>query len=226
MDPMTGGLIAVGVVVVLGVLMRRANKPDTGAAARPAEDRLSEGAVPRDEREPGDEGGTDLSPEDEAMLDELGAAFHDDEVAAVTSDNFALVPDRHAVRLIPPDESGESWKTGNAATNARGAQAIAMSWHAGDLTGARVVRGAADEGPWRFEALGRDGEYTAFSFETEDGAHAALAVFESRGIIKLEENEDGERMPPQADQFEEARRVFFETEAALELGDDEEEPRA
>jgi len=217
---MTGGLIAVGVVIVLGLLLRGANKSDSGDVSRPAEDRRSEGAAPREES------GTDLTPEDEAMLDELGAAFHDDEVAAVTSDNFALVPDRHAVRLIPPDESGESWKTGNAAANARGAQAIAMSWHAGDLTGARVVRGAADEGPWRFEALGRDGEYTAFSFETEDGAHAALAVFESRGIIKLEENEDGERMPPQADQFEEARRVFFETEAALELGDDEEEPRA
>lgn len=223
MDPMTGGLIAVGVVIGLGVLMRLANKPDQGSAPRPAEDRLSEGAVPRDES---DTSGADLSPEDEAMLDELGAAFHDDEVAAVTSDNFALVPDRHAVRLIPPDESGESWKTGSAATNARGAQAIAMSWHAGDLTGGRVVRGAADEGPWRFEALGRDGEYTAFIFETEDGAHAAQAVFESRGIISLQENEDGERRQPQPDQFEAARRVFLETEAALELGDDEEEPRA
>lgn len=159
------------------------------------------------------------------MLEELAGAFQDDEIAAVTSDNFALVPDRHAVRLIPPDESGEGWKPGNTATNSRGAQAIAMSWHAGDLTGCRVVRGAADEGPWRFEALGRDGEYMAFIFETEDGAHAAHSVFESRGIISQRENEDGERMPPQADQFEEARRVFLETEAALELGDDEEEPR-
>ena len=223
MTTLTGGLIAVGVVIVLGLLMRMANKPSTGGTSRPAEDRLSEGAPARSDR---NDDGADLTPEDEAMLDELGGAFHDDEVAAVTSDNFALVPDRHAVRLIPPDESGESWKAGNAATNQRGAQAIAMSWHAGDLTGARVVRGAADEGPWRFEALGRDGEYMAFIFETESGAHAALGLFESRGIVSLQENDDGERMPPQADQFEEARRVFLETEAALELGDDEEEPRA
>lgn len=219
---LTGGLIAVGVVVVLGLLMRRGNKPDSPKASRGREDAFSEGAVPPREQALGESG---LTPEDEAMLDELGADFHDDEIAAVTSDNFALVPDRHAVRLIPPDESGESWKTGHAATNARGAHAIAMSWHAGDLTGGRVVRGAADEGPWRFEGLGRDGEYTAFIFETEEGAHAALAVFESRRIIALVENDDGERMAPNADQFEAARRVFLETEAALEMGDDEEEPR-
>ena len=226
MDALTSGLIAVGVVIVLGVLMRRANQPDTGATPHPAEDRRSEGAAPRDEADDDDDRAGDLSPEDEAMLDDLAAGFHDDEVAAVTSDNYAIVPDRHAVRLIPPDESGESWKPGRTAAHARGAQAINMSWHAGDLTGGRVVRGAADEGPWRFEALGRDGEYTAFIFETEEGAHAAHAVFESRGIIKLEENEDGERRPPQADQFEEARRVFLETEAELGLSDDDEEPRA
>lgn len=223
MTSLTGGLIAVGVVVLIGVLMRLANRPDHFTPPGAAEDRLSEGAVPPGES---DEGDSDLTPEDEAMLDELSAGFHDDEVAAVTSDNFALVPDRHAVRLIPPSDSGESWKPGRSASDARGERALAMSWHAGDLTGGRVVRGAADEGPWRFEALGRDGEYMAFIFETEEGAHAAQAVFESRGIISLRENDEGERMPPQADQFEEARRIFLETEAALELGDDEEEPRA
>ncbi len=216
----TGGLIAVGVVVLIGVLMRLANRPDHSTSPSAAKDRNSEGTAPRDERD------SDLTPEDEAMLDELSAGFNDDEVAAVTSDNFALVPDRHAVRLIPPSDAGESWKPGRSASDARGERALAMSWHSGDLTGGRVVRGAADEGPWRFEALGRDGEYTAFIFETEEGAHAAQAVFESRGIITLRENDEGERMPPQADQFEEARRIFLETEAELELGDDEEEPRA
>lgn len=223
MNPLTSGLIAVGVVVVIGLLMRMANKQDDGSQARASEDLLSEGAVPAPERGIGDSG---LTPEDEAMLDELGEGFADDEIAAVTSDNYAIVPDRHAVRLIPPDESGESWKPNQGAGNRRGEQGISMSWHAGDFTGARVVRGAADEGPWRFEALGRDGEYVMFSFETEEGAHAAHEVFESRRIISLRENEDGERMPPQADQFEEARRVFLETEAELGMDDDEQEPRA
>ena len=97
-----------------------------------------------------------------------------------------------------------------------------MSWHDGDFTGARVVHGAADEGPWRFEALGRDGEYTAFVFETREGADAALGVFESRGVIRLGRDEDGNPVPPSAEQFEEARRIFLETEAALELDDDDE----
>ncbi len=217
---LTGGLIAVGVVVLIGLWMRMANKPDDGARARAAEAPRSEDAVAGDERA---DGGSDLTPEDEAMLDELSLEFANDEVAAVTSDNYALVPHRHAVRLIPPDESGESWKPGRTASDRRGEQGLAMSWHAGDLTGGRVVRGAADEGPWRFEALGRDGEYLAFSFETEDGAHAAQAVFESRNIFSFRENEEGERIPPGPEQFEEARRVYLETEASLELPDEPEE---
>jgi hypothetical protein len=219
---LTGGLVAVAVVVVLGVLMRMGRKDDATTPARPAEDRVSEGAMPAVERDDGEE----LTPEEEAMLAELSESFSDDEVAAVTSDNYAFVPDRHAVRLVPPDESGEEWKRGSSATDHRGAQALTMSWHAGDLTGARVVRGGADEGPWRLEALGRDGDYIAFSFETEDGARTALEVLESRRIISLRENEDGERMAPQADQFEEARRVFLETEAELNMPDDDEEHRS
>lgn len=216
-----GGLIAVAVVVLIGLVMRMANKPDGGAARRAAAD---PDTLDVEERESSG-GDSELSPDDEAMLEEISGAFADDEVAAVTSDNYALVPDRHAVRLIPPDESGESWKPGRSAADARGAMGLAMSWHAGDLTGGRVVRGAADEGPWRFEALGRDGEYLAFIFETEDGAHAAMAVFESRDIISYRENDDGERMPPQSDQFEEARRVFLETEASLDLPDEPDEGR-
>src|SRR3990172_2697740 len=40
----------------------------------------------------------------------------------------------------------------------------------GDLIAARVKRGAPDHDPWRLEALGRDGEYQAWRFETEDAA--------------------------------------------------------
>jgi hypothetical protein len=199
-----GGLIAVALVVIIGFALRGQGTAPSDVA-RPAEDSLSEGAVPDD----GD--------------DELGVGDEDDdEVVAVTSDGFALVPDRHAVRLMPPDEAGEEWKAGAHARSARGSRALDMSWHAGDFTGARIVRGDADDGPWRFEAMGRDGEYTAFVFETREGADAALKAFESRGVIRLGRDEDGNEVPPSGEQFAEARRVFLETEAALDADEEDE----
>ncbi len=157
--------------------------------------------------------------DDEDVADDEDDEYEDVEVVAVTSDGYALVPDTHAVRLVPPHEDGEEWKAGRPGRNRRGELALAMSWHAADLTGARVVRGAADEGPWRFEALGRDGEYVAFVFETREGADAALALFESI-VVRVGKDEDGNDVPPSAEQFEEARRVFLETEAALEIDDE------
>jgi hypothetical protein len=127
------------------------------------------------------------------------------------------------VRLVPPHEEGDAWKAGRTGRNRRGEMALAMTWHNGDFTGARVVQGAADEGPWRFEALGRDGEYAAFVFETREGADAALSVFQSRGIVRCGQDEDGNPAPPSAEQFEEARRIYMETEAALESSDDPED---
>lgn len=200
-NSMITALGAIGAVVVVALLARGQAAKGEGAPA--VEDAVSEGAMPAPE-EPYD--GDDEFDEGHA------------EVVAVTSDNYAIVPDTHAVRLLPPDESGEAWKPG--AANRRGQRALDMSWHAGDFTGGRVVRGDADEGPWRFEAMGREGEYTAFVFETREGADAALAAFTSRGVIRLGTDEDGNTVPPSPEQFEEARRVFLETEAAL----DDEDP--
>jgi hypothetical protein len=215
-DSTVTGAIAIGAVVLIALAARATSgRRDESITA---EDALSEGAIPPTEAseaaaDPDGDARTD--PEDQ--LDGGDAT----EVAAVTSDGCALLPDTHAVRLVPPLEEGEAWKAGESARNRRGERALLMSWHAGDFTGARVVRGAADEGPWRFEALGRDGEYTAFAFETREGADAALALFESRGVIRLGRDEEGRAVPPSPEQFEEARRVFLETEAALELDDEE-----
>lgn len=200
---MVGGLIAIALVVIIGFALRGKGTAPSDVP-RPIEDPLSEGAVPDD------------------LDDDLVDGEGDDEVVAVTSDGFALVPDAHAVRLMPPDEAGEEWKAGAPARQARGARALDMSWHAGDFTGARIVRGEADEGPWRFEAMGRDGEYTAFIFETREGADAALKAFESRGVIRLGHDEDGHEAPPSSEQFVEARRVFLETEAALDADEEDE----
>jgi len=201
-----GALVAVGAVIVLALLARATSRDES--VGGPTEDGLSEGASPPPEGRDAADG-----EDDDEDLEEV-------EVVAVTSDGFALVPDAHAVRLVPPPEDGEGWKAGTTGHSARGQRALDMSWHAGDFTGARVVPGAADEGPWRFEGLGRDGEYTAFVFETREGADAALGVFQSRGVIRLGRDDDGNEVPPSPEQFEESRRIYLETEAALESSDE------
>jgi hypothetical protein len=203
-SPILTAVLAVGAVVVIALLARSSSRSED--ANRPA------GTIPvDDEAADGADGAEDEDDDEE---------WESVEVVAVTSDGYALVPDKHAVRLIPPHEDGEAWKAGEKGRNRRGEMGLAMSWHHADFTGARVVRGAADEGPWRFEALGRDGEYAAFVFETREGADAAVKVFESCGVVKVGEDEDGNPAPPSAEQFEEARRIYLETEAALELPDD------
>jgi hypothetical protein len=208
-------LLVVGAVVLVlaaAFIMRGSGRDESVSPEPPErdgdEDAVSEGA----------------SPETEVLETEPDGEWGEDEVVAVTSDGYGFLPDRHAVRLVPPHDEGEAWKKGDTAHDQRGAAAIAASWHAGDFTGARVSRGGGDE-PWRFEALGRDGEYVVFGFETQDGADAALRLFESRGVIRVGTDDDGNPMPPSAEQFAEARRVFEETERALatEHGPDEED---
>ncbi|MCC6348618.1 MAG: hypothetical protein IT347_03385 [Candidatus Eisenbacteria bacterium] len=205
-------LLAGGAVVLLVVAAfvmrggRREDEAEPGGAGTAGEDAVSEGAAPEPdvlEAEPDDDWG-------------------EDEVVAVTSDGYGFLPDRHAVRLVPPQEEGEGWKAGESANARRGAAAIAASWHAGDFTGARVRRGGGDE-PWRFEALGRDGEFVVFGFETRDAAEAALRLFETRGVIRVGQDEDGNPAPPSEEQFAEARRIHEETEQALALEREPEE---
>jgi len=209
---LVGGTVAVGLVVVVALLLRSRRGSDdspttTTTAAAPAW-RESSVAVATGDHDNDDE-------------DEENA-----QVVAVTSDGWTFVPHRRAVRLVPPAEQGEEWKTtpGTRAWNQRGARALEMSWHPGDFTGMRIVRGGDDDVEWRLEALGRDGEYTAFGFETRDGADATRDLFERLKIVRLGEDEEGRPMPPSAEQFAEARRVFLETQAELELHEDE-EPR-
>jgi hypothetical protein len=203
-----GGLGLLALVVAVGLFLRRAGGAD--AANAPPEDSVSEGANPAPETL-----GRDDDPED----DDDGLVIPEDQVVAVTSDGAALYPDRHAVRLVPPaDDEDAAWSArdaGQRARNRRGDLALSMSWHAGDLTGVRIRRGDPDEGPWRLDMLGRDGEYQALVFETEGGAHAARELFEGKGIVRIGRDEDDRPVPPSAEQFDEARRIFLETEQAL-----------
>jgi hypothetical protein len=207
-----GAIGMIALVAVIALLARAAGGRDE-SIVRPPSDAPSDGGPggPNDgANEYGDGSGDDADDEDLETV----------EVVAVTSDGYALVPDTHAVRLVPPPEDGEGWKAGTTGHSRRGQRGLDMSWHSADFTGGRVVQGAADEGPWRFEAMGRDGEYTAFVFETREGADAALALFRSRGVIRLGRDEDGNEVPPSVEQFEQARRVFLETEAALDQDDE------
>ena len=206
MNPVLTGVLAVGAVVLVALLARSGSRSEE--TPRPVND-----------APPVDDEGLAVTEDDADGEDEWESV----DVVAVTSDGYAFVPDTHVVRLVPPHEEGDAWKAGETGRNRRGEMALAMTWHNGDFTGARVVQGAADEGPWRFEALGRDGEYAAFVFETREGADAALHLFESRGVVRVGHDEDGNPAPPSAEQFEESRRIFMETEAALEMSDDPED---
>ena len=206
-----GGIAAVAAVAIIALIMR---------SSRPSETQMP--PVPRTPAPPSYEpsyGADDNEDDDEDGPD----AGH---VVAVTSDGHALIPDKRVVRLLPPEDSGEEWKVGAGIRPAtlRAEQAFGSTWSSGDMSGARVVKGGAEEGAWVLQTLGRDGEFYPFDFETREAAEAAKHLFESQGVVKLGEDEDGHPMPPSSEQFEEAHRVYRQTMA--ELGtDDGEEPR-
>jgi hypothetical protein len=163
------------------------------------------------------------------------------ELLAVTSDGRVFVPDGAAVRLIPigdparSEEIREDIEAGMMAAGSaeraqlqqmRSATAGKPGWalDAGDFTAARIRRGAAGVVPWRLETLGRDGDYGFFPFEAEDGARAAIDLLEHRGIVQRPLDDDGRPIPASPEDFEEARRRYDETERALALEQDPDEP--
>lgn len=203
---MIGGLVAVAAVIVVALAMRAMGGGERSEGVVPA----VPPAPPLPEPERGDEAeGDDGDGEDDRL------------VIAVTSDGRAIVPDHHVVRLLPPPEEGEEWKVGARLKAALETVAIGAGWSPGDFRGVRVVRGEYEEGPWLLEALGRDGEYITFPFESSDAANAAKDLFERLDIVELGEDEDGRPMPPSAEHFAEARRIYLETAAQLELPDEE-----
>jgi len=206
---MVGGIVAVAAVIVVALLLR-------AMGGGKGEDSVPTAPPGPPEPQP--------RPEPRETLDE-----GDDEdvrqVAVVTSDGRAFVADHHVVRVLPPPEEGEEWKVGARLKAALESVAVGSGWSPGDFRGARVVRGEYEEGPWLLEALGREGEYITFPFETAEAARAAKELFERLDIVELGEDEDGRSMPPSAEQFAEARRIYLETAAQLELPDEEDSER-
>jgi hypothetical protein len=127
------------------------------------------------------------------------------------------MPDGDEVQIVPPREAPDPLQpalgetspvhidrnTGALEEAPRG-QALPLTkpgehLDVGDLRGVRVVRGAVGVDPWRLEALGRDGEYRAWPFETEDAARAAGELLRTR-IVRAPVDEDGTpRVPDEYD---------------------------
>lgn len=193
-------IIAVVAVAVLGLLLRRASVTPPGTSS-------PEDASPPPAFDPDD---LDAEPGDDAASD---------ETAAVTSDGWAFLPvgDRDRVQLVPPRVPVEPVE-GIGKT-------VPEHLARGDLIAARVARGAPDHDPWRLEALGRDHEYRAWRFETEEAARAALALVASR-VVRIPRDPDGEPVPVRDTEFAEARKREEEIEAELAMPPDEPDPRS
>src|SRR5262245_60206354 len=185
---LTGGLVAVGAVIVIALLLRATSGKGRGEESVPP--------TPQAGPEPPVQPAADP----ETLVDEDDDGIDDRLVVAVSSDGRAFVPDRHAVAVLPAPEEGEEWKEGTDVLRSgrRASLLNAASWHAGELRGVRVVRGEPEEGPWRLEGLGREGEYITFIFESREAADAARELFERQGVVHLGEAEAGRPMPPSA----------------------------
>jgi hypothetical protein len=179
-------IVAVVAVAALGLLMRRGVGSMPGAAAP--------GAAP--------------PPPPPSDPDETSADEDSPEIVALTSDGWSFLPvgDRDKLRLVPPRVPEEM-------AELTGRQSIEQLGR-GDLIAARVTRGAPDHDPWRLEALGRDHEYRAWRFETEEAARAALALVEGR-VVQPPRDRDGERVAVDDADFMAARRREEEIEAEL-----------
>jgi len=150
--------------------------------------------------------------EDPEGCDALFDEEDDDEAVAVTSDGWAFVPHRGVVQLLPVGaEEGWGAKTHLAP---------------GDLIAARVKRGAPSIDPWRLEALGRDHDFRAWPFETEEAAKAAFKLV-SDLTVRPALDRDGDPIPVGEEDFFVAQRKLDEraAQSSLDLPEEEDEIR-
>jgi hypothetical protein len=234
---------AIGIVVAVGLLALLMRVFGGGRPAEP------DGRPADQAPEPGAES-TSWSAGAGQELDELGAEPGD--VVAITSDGVAFVPDGDQIHLVPPGIPEDVFPVRAANTTTtepstdpdtavllgRGAPVNPRTgrrlpgWEPGqrlepgDLIAVRIVRGAPDHDPWRLEALGRDHDYQAWAFETEESARAAHDLLQHH-IVRPPRDEDGEVVVPGSADFAEAIRREEETAAELAAADlgGEDDPR-
>jgi hypothetical protein len=208
MNPFTTGLLVVVVVALAAWLLRRFSGDEgidrellAGRADGPGR-ALPPASTSADEFEDEEADGSD-------------------QIAAITSDGLMFIPFEKGVQLLIPasrDELAEEYAT-QAVSRGR----VAGMLSCGDLGAARVVRGAPGVDPWRLEALGRDREYLAWGFETEEAARAALDLL-VRVVVRAPVDADGEPLAAGSAEFAEARKIHEETEQELAMMPDDDDP--
>jgi hypothetical protein len=192
MDSMLTGVLVVAGVAALALVMRMGSRSDESAG----QGTLS-GPAPEPEEMP------------EALLEPDGADEEPGgEIAAMSSDGWTFVPFGNGVRLWSP--AGEDAEPGESPKGGPGPSRPAVVLSAGDLIAARVVRGTPGEAPWVLETLGRDREFSSWTFETEEAAHAARELLE-RLVVKVPASRYGEPEPVTDAEMEEARHIAEET---------------
>jgi len=211
-------VLAIVVVAVIAMFMRRGSE-DPGARAG--------AAAPGPLADAGTEPSVDVSWEDN---DDEEAA----EVVAVTSDGWAFMPDGDEVQFVPPPDAPGGGEETDPTDSLNPTAMLPHPRHrhlptakpgehldAGDFIGARVVRGSPGSDPWRLEALGQDGEYRSWAFETPEAAEAARRLIETR-IVRPPLDGDGTPRPPGADQYAAAAALTQEgiADLAMDTGDD------
>lgn len=192
MDSMLTGVLVVAGAAALALVLRATSRGDEGVDRS-----LLSGSAP----EPDETPEAFVAPE--AADDGPG-----DEIAAMTSDGWTFVPFGDGVRLWAPASEGA--EPGEAPREGRASARPAVMLSAGDLVAARVVPGTPGEAPWCIETLGRDREYSAWSFETEEAARAARDLLE-RLVVKVPPGPDGEPEPVRGEEIDEARHIAEET---------------
>lgn len=214
MNPLTTGMLVVVGVALAAWLLRRFSGDE--GINREALSGRTEGAAGEVERLLQSTAG----PGDEFEEEEAGGS---DQIAAITSEGWMFIPFEQGVQLLIPASPDQLAEERATQAVARGRVAGMLS--CGDLGAARVVRGAPGVDPWRLEALGRDREYLAWSFETQESARTALDLLE-RIVVRAPLDGAGEPLAAGAAEFAEARRVHEQTEEELAMMPDEEEPEA
>jgi hypothetical protein len=157
---------------------------------------------------------------------------------AVSSDDLAFVPRRHAVLITPAREVRKELE--RQRRRAAGETALPppafpedppdehranILLQQGDLIATRVVQGAPYIDPWRLETLGRDRDLSEWAFETEEAARAAQEMLE-RLVVRPTFDDDGEPHHVGDEDFWVAEQERMRTLAEFETPDEpEEEPR-
>jgi hypothetical protein len=210
MDSMLTGVLVVAGVAALALMLRLGSHGD-----ETADRSMLSGSAP----EPDEMPGAAVAPDEE---DEGPGR----EFAVLSSDGWTFVPFGDGVRLWSP--AGDDAESAEAPPGGPGASRPAATLSAGDLIAARVVPGTPGEAPWCVEALGRDREFSAWSFESEEAARAAREMLE-RLVVRVPNGPDGEPEPVTDAEIDEARHIAEETLrelAAMPETEPPEEPKA